>query len=359
LIGGIESVKSQKAAKPKEEDESIILKTGPSRGKEVTNQHEVTSHKGGSSKSKAKSKAAFARQKSGAGSQKQAVTRSGGQHPDQTFSSMMEAAQWLNGFTKSSPVNRQGGVVTPFKALESKRAGIRNCVNGRSHSAGGFKWQQLASSMDEDENEDDDEALKPKQKQAKQQPVEDGVTKEEEEVEEQQQENDRKEKETQQQVQNQQKRVLEVQSVVVEEVVAMKKARVSCQHYDGEGGGIGSGGSGSGGSGSGSGGSGIGSGGSGSGSGGSGSGSSSSGCINQLLMTSQRTSTKNEQVDGKPMKVPRITSDCSQSMVLIMLLLALQKQKVAARDNRTTQQRQLAKTNTKGMASMMSFFKKK
>jgi hypothetical protein len=46
-------------------------------------------------------------------------------------------------------------------------------------------------------------------------------------------------------------------------------------------------------------------------------------------------------------------------MVLIMLLLALQKQKVAARDNRTTQQRQLAKTNTKGMASIMSFFKKK
>jgi hypothetical protein len=46
-----------------------------------------------------------------------------------------------------------------------------------------------------------------------------------EEVEEQQQKNDEKEKEEQHQVQNQQKRVQEVQSVVMEEVVAMEVER--------------------------------------------------------------------------------------------------------------------------------------
>jgi hypothetical protein len=66
-----------------------------------------------------------------------------------------------------------------------------------------------------------------------------------------------------------------------------------------------------------------------------------------------------EQEEMIAKKVPRITSDCRWSMVLIMLLLVLQKQKVVAKDNMTIQQKRLAKTNTKGMSSMMSFFKKK
>jgi hypothetical protein len=52
-----DTVVEMQAAKPKKEDESIILVTGVNRGKAVANQHEVNTHKGGIESIKAQRKA--------------------------------------------------------------------------------------------------------------------------------------------------------------------------------------------------------------------------------------------------------------------------------------------------------------